>query len=267
MPPVALHNRHPDLLQNFVEQGFFLLPGALPVNRVAALKAALHKAIAAEAPLRRPSDDPSLVVCCPWYDDLFLEVLRADVFPGINRLLDSDSILYSYNNSCIRPGTGNFSSHIHVEREYTTGEWLEAVGVMILLDEFTEENGASWFLPSSWREETSPPEQHFRENSERLLAPAGSIFFFHPHLWHSGGLNRSDDVREALTIGFCRPYLKQRLDFPAMFDSRRHHFPHDVVQKLGFFAQPPRSIQSFYGRGGGWQSSNLAPTNVNPATS
>lgn len=249
----ALRNRHSDLIRNFSEQGFFLQEGVFPTSRIEELKAALHHAIEAESPLRRPRDDTMQVVCCPWYDDLFLHILRKEVFRGINDLLGEDSIIYNYNNSCIKPGQGNFSSHIHVERPYTTGDWIEGVGVLILLDDFTTENGASWFLPASWNQAEAPDEALFFAQAERLLAPAGSIFFFHPHLWHSGGINRTDQIREALSIGFCRPYLKQRLEFTTLFADRRQRLPEDIVQKLGFYAQPPQSIDAFYKRRGGWQ--------------
>ncbi|MFZ5722961.1 MAG: phytanoyl-CoA dioxygenase family protein [Pseudomonadota bacterium] len=251
----ALQNRHPDLVRQFSEQGFFLRPGAFAADRVRALKAALQRAVVAEAPLRRPADDPAQVVCCPWHDDLFLQVLsEGGVFADVDRLLGPDCILYNYNNSCMPPGAGNFSSHIHVERGYSTGNWLEGVGVLVLLDDFTIDNGASWFLPGSWLREQAPAETEFLAGAERLLAPAGSLFYFHPHLWHSGGINRTTQSREALSIGFCRPHLKQRIDYPALFAARRQDFPADVVQKLGFLAQPPRSVDAFYRRGGGWRS-------------
>lgn len=265
MPNTApLHNRHSDLARNFLQHGFFLLECALSVQMTADLKTALHLAIEREAPLRRASDDPLQVVCCPWYDTLFLEAARGTIFSGIDSLLGRDSIIYNYNNSSISPGAGNFSSHIHVERYYTTGSRLEGIGVMILLDDFTVDNGATWFLPDSWLLEVSPDPSDFFAHAERLIAPAGSVLFFHPHLWHSGGVNRTNDVRDALTIGFCRPYLKQRLDFPALFGERRPLLPDDVVQKLGFMAQPPGSIEEFYQRSGGWLTDSSAPLNKPP---
>lgn len=254
MKESEIYNRSPDIRKNFFEHGFFLHEKPFSRQEVDALKKALHHAIAQEAPLRRDSDDPSQVVCCPLYDDLFLDILRRDIFMSANELLGKDCIIYNYGNSSIRPGVGNFSSHIHVERPYSTGNHLEGIGVMILLDDFTVENGATWFLPGSWLLEQAPNQTEFFAKAERLLAPAGSILYFHPHLWHSGGINRTALTREALTIGFCRPYLKQRLDLPSLFATRREELTADVVQKLGFHSQPPRDIESFYQRSRGWLS-------------
>lgn len=247
-----LYNRSPDIKKNFLEHGFFLHEKAIPDIEINALKKALHNAIAKESQLHRSTDDPSQVICCPWYDDIFLNILRKKVFLDINRILGNDCIIYNYGNSSIRPGQGNFSSHIHVERYYHTGSYLEGVGVMLLLDDFTAENGATWFLPSSWSQQKAPSENEFFEKAERLIAPAGSVFYFHPHLWHSGGINLTEHVREALTIGFCRPYLKQRLDLPSLFSSRREMLSPDVQQKLGFYSQPPQDIETFYKRSRGW---------------
>lgn len=250
--PSALYNRHSDLVRGFSEQGFYLQHEVLQPACIKELKMALHQAIQSESLLHRASDDDMQVVCCPWYDDIFLHALRDNVFNDANKLLGNDCILYNYNNSSIKPHTGNFSSHIHVERYYTTGRQLEGVGVIILLDDFTIENGASWFLPSSWPMETAPDEEYFFSTAERLIAPAGSVLFFHPHLWHCGGVNQTAHFRHALSIGFCKPYLKQRLDLTELFSDRRSRLPEDIVQKLGFHSLPPKSIEAFYNRPGGW---------------
>lgn len=250
VPDILSHDLHfPD---KFRTSGCYLWRSVLARPVLAKLKNALAAAVLQEVRMHRHSDDTSLVACCPWYDDIFLEALRGPIFEAADALLGYSCTLYSYSNSCIKPGEGNFSSRIHTERSYITGEHLELLGMILLLDDFTEENGATWYLPASQQLGSSPDEEWFYANASRLVAPAGSVFFFHPHLWHAGGVNQTAYQRQALSIGFCQPYMKQRIDLVSLFSARRDEFPDDIRQKLGFNAKPPSSITEFYQRKGGW---------------
>ena len=46
------------------------------------------------------------------------------------------------------------------------------MGATILLDDFTSENGATWFLPSSHEMPTPPDEDFFYKNAKRVIAKA-----------------------------------------------------------------------------------------------
>lgn len=252
------NNFYLDVVDSFSRDGFYTVRSALVRGDLLTLKRALNMAMREERLLHRKNfDDDCQVVCCPWYDDVFFNVLKGTVFNVVNALIGKDCILYNYSNSCLLPGQGNFSSHIHVERPYSTGNHIEGVGVIVLLDDFYEENGATWFMAGSHRLEKSPDAKTFFQSARRLVAPAGSLFFFHPHLWHAGGVNNTAHPRTALSIGFCRPYLKQRFDFPAMFSSRaRVMQDKELLQKLGFLAKVPDSVESYYKRSGGWWQEN-----------
>jgi ectoine hydroxylase-related dioxygenase (phytanoyl-CoA dioxygenase family) len=121
------------------------------------------------------------------------------------------------------------------------------MGATILLDDFTEENGATSFLPGSHERAEAPSEEEWERDSRQVLAPAGSVFFFNARLWHRGGSNLSQDWRHALTVNMCRPFMKQRLDIPRALEgvgiepaSQR------VRQKLGYDAQVPISYEEYY---------------------
>ena len=121
------------------------------------------------------------------------------------------------------------------------------MGATILLDDFTEENGATWFLPRSQWQAEAPSEDDFYKKAQRLIAPAGSVLFFNARLWHAGGDNQTDQWRHALTINMCRPYMKQRIDIPrAMAGMDLSGVSERVRQKLGFFSQPPASLDEYY---------------------
>lgn len=73
------------------------------------------------------------------------------------------------------------------------------MGATILLDDFTAENGATYFLPNSQLMNEAPSEEDFYKNAKRVIAPAG-IWFFNARIWHAGGQNHTNNWRHALTI-------------------------------------------------------------------
>lgn len=238
------------MLIDFMDKGLAVLDELVSEDVLIKLKIKTSKAITVESNWHRSTDDENLVVFCPYYDNYFLEVAEQYVFDAVNELLGLDSIFYNYSNSRLQPGQGNFSSHIHVERYYNSG-YLEGVGVMLLLDDFAEVNGATWFLLGSHQQQEKPEQTFFFQHAKRLIAPAGSIVLFHPNIWHAGGVNKSSASRDALTMSFCRPYMKQRLDYPRLLNDKLHEYSDAIKQKLGVYAQSPKSLEEFYSQAGG----------------
>jgi ectoine hydroxylase-related dioxygenase (phytanoyl-CoA dioxygenase family) len=121
------------------------------------------------------------------------------------------------------------------------------VGATILLDDFTEGNGATYYLPGSHTRLKAPGEDEFLQGARRLVARAGTGLYFNARLWHQGGRNSTGAWRHALTINMCRPYMKQRLDIPrAMAHMDLDGVPEAALQKLGFLAQVPASYEEYY---------------------
>lgn len=125
---------------------------------------------------------------------------------------------------------------------YTTN-----VGATVLLDDFTLDNGATYFLPYSQQLEAAPSKEQFHRAAKRLVAKAGTVWYFNARLWHAGGTNNTDAWRHALTINMCRPWMKQRIDIPhAMQGMDLSEVSERALQKLGFYAQVPRSYAEYY---------------------
>lgn len=237
--------------QKFIDQfhrdGFCIEIDVIPESTVKALKQELSVAIEQESPLRREGiDDPLQVVCCPYYSNIFLDALEPDIYDRVDMLLGPDSIIYSYNNTSMPPGSGNFSSRVHRDSHSPYEKHLQSIGALVLLDDFSEENGATWYLPKSHTHDEKICEEDFFEKTERLIAPAGSVFFFHPRLLHAGGINRSSRQRDGLAIGFCKPNLKQRLNLPEILGTSTFSMSAQTRKKIGLNSQPPNSILEFY---------------------
>ena len=143
--------------------------------------------------------------------------------------------------------SGNYSNRIHVDCPRIIPGFVTNMGATILLDDFTEDNGATWFLPHSQERTEAPSEEEFYGKGKRVIAPAGSAFFFHARLWHAGGANKTKQWRHALTINMCRPWMKQRIDIPrAMAHMNLNGVNETALQKLGFLAQVPANYDEYY---------------------
>jgi ectoine hydroxylase-related dioxygenase (phytanoyl-CoA dioxygenase family) len=241
-------------LQTFSEsidrRGHYLVEKLLPGDTVARLREALEAAIEEEARFHGGTDyqDFGMVLCCPMYDRAFIEVLNnEELMAPVEAVLGAGCITYSYCSSSQPPGSLNFSGRVHVDCPRLIPGYLTNFGCIMLLDDFTEENGATWYLSGSHEREDPPSEEEFYANAERLVAKAGSVWFFNTRLWHAGGRNTTDRWRHSLAINFCRPYMKQRFDLPRMLgDQDLSGFSERSLQKLGFLAQTPTSLDEYY---------------------
>ena len=80
---------------------------------------------------------------------------------------------------------------------------------LIMLDDLTEENGATALVPGSQKWATWPTTEAFEEKKIRLTGPAGTLVLFPAFMWHAGQENRTDAPR-AVVLGchvskFVRP--------------------------------------------------------------
>lgn len=85
--------------------------------------------------------------------------------------------------------------------------------MMITLDDFTSENGSTYFLTGSHKsDENQKPTSSTK--MQIALIQKGSIILFDSNLWHAAGKNYTDATRRTLTMAFTKPFFKQQLDYP-----------------------------------------------------
>ena len=119
--------------------------------------------------------------------------------PGAPRLPDpllgDTCILYAYTSSSMPPSGANFSHRVHVDSPRVIPGYWTNVGVMVALDDYTTENGATRFLPDSFERAEPPSVEEFLEQSEETFPKAGEAVVFNARTWHMGGMNRTSDRR------------------------------------------------------------------------
>jgi ectoine hydroxylase-related dioxygenase (phytanoyl-CoA dioxygenase family) len=230
--------------------GYAIVPAVLPPDLLAELKHETLAAIQKEADYHGRTDyaDYGLVLLNALYGGSFLKVFEVDaLIEPFEWVLGEGCIVYAYGSSSMPPQSGNVSCRIHVDCPRLIPGYITNLGGMMLLNDLTEENGATWFLPGSHVMPEPPDKEHFYSHGKRVIAPAGSVFYFNTRLWHAGAPNHTDCWRHTLAINMCRPYMKQRLDIPrAMAHMDLSGVPRRTLQKLGFLSQVPASYDEYY---------------------
>ena len=192
--------------------------------------------------------DYGMVLLCALYGGNFLELFNNKKFTDcMETAIGEGSIVYAYTSSSMPPNKTNYSRRIHVDSPRIIPGYMTNLGVTIALDDFTEENGGTYFLPKSHTMAEPPSEEYFYTNAKRFIAKAGSVWFFNARIWHAGGDNKTNQWRHALTLNVCRPYMKQRIDIPrAMSEMDLSKVSEKALQKLGFLAQTPANYDEYY---------------------
>jgi ectoine hydroxylase-related dioxygenase (phytanoyl-CoA dioxygenase family) len=145
------------------------------------------------------------------------------------------------------PSGANFSHRVHVDSPRVIPGYWTNVGVMVALDDYTNENGATRFLPYSFEREDPPSLDEFLEKSEETFPQAGDAVVFNARTWHMGGMNRSSDARHAITLNVCRSFMRQRFDYPRLVaEETLAHIGETGCRFLGFNVRMPAALEEYY---------------------
>lgn len=131
----------------------------------------------------------------------------------MNHLFDRDTFhdkyyLSSWHANLVGPGEEVGKLHVDAAVPEPLPPWIIRANVMFMLDDFSEENGATRVVPVSHKMCKKPKEQN-EVKTVPLEAPAGSIAIWHGHLWHQSGANKTDKNRKALLGCFAASHLRE----------------------------------------------------------
>jgi hypothetical protein len=177
--------------------------------------------------------------------DEFLALLPLDDF--IKEFFAGNYILNSFGAFINQPHDTAYVSKIHRDVRTFAGEFRLLLNMLVMLDDFTLENGATYVLSGSHRLAEKPAEELFYSNADRMVGRAGDILMFDSNVWHAAGENTSKHIRRGLTLTFSRPFFKQQIDFPRFLgEDYIKNSSAAVRQILGYNARVPASVDEFY---------------------
>jgi ectoine hydroxylase-related dioxygenase (phytanoyl-CoA dioxygenase family) len=241
----------PQVESRIREQGFANIGAVIDAATIATMREQLERAIHAD--IERWSTNP-------WYRDSWMVhnlMLRHPVFMAflenqamhdyLSRLLPPSPIVYAFTSSSLPANGSNYSRRIHVDAQSESTDYVTNVGVLVALDDFTEENGATYFLPGSHLSLEVPGEEAFFSKAVRALPRAGEAIVFNARTFHYGGLNTTDRARHAITLNVCRNWMKQRFDYPRMLSEEQIASLGPVGRRfIGMDSRIPASLEEYY---------------------
>ncbi len=142
------------------------------------------------------------------------------ILAAIEAVLDSNYKLSSLNYRAAKPGQGLQKLHVDYGNTVPDGEY-KVCNTIWLLDDFTENNGATRIVPGTHTSKILPQDALEDSNQPhpdevKISAPAGSVFIFNSHVWHGGTTNHTKNYRRSIHSYFCA------LDQPQQLDQRRY---------------------------------------------
>ena len=231
-------------------RGFTVIPAALDAGLARDLRIRLHELAEAQALDERHERavDRYMLHNLMVLDDGFMELLEnPTIVATLDTFLGDTSIVYAYTSSSMPARGTNYSHRVHVDSPRVIPGYMTNLGVIIALDDFTNENGATYFLPKSFERIDPPPEDEFFREAQRVHPRRGDLVVFNARTWHLGGENSTDRPRHAATINACRAYMRARFDYPRMVGYERADDLSPTLRRLlGYDVRTPTSLEEYY---------------------
>ena len=157
-------------------------------------------------------------------------------------------ILNSFTALSNIPGEeGVFHKKVHRDIRGYSSDVPIMLNMLIMLDDFTEDNGSTLLLPGSHLKLEAPSDNEFKNNAIKSTGVAGDIIIWNSNLFHASGTNNTSSVRRALPITFSLPYYKQLLDYPKAIGYDKYDSYEEKIRRiLGYESRVPASVSEWY---------------------
>lgn len=262
MNPLVDCRTDPDWLPRALEfvrlLGYAAVSGVLEATLLERVRAAMYrvqKAISAdigEDRLHRAGELGVLRLVAK-YDQIFLDLLSLpEVLSVVDATVSDTAILHLQNGFILpsfKPGEAPrvFQNRYHMDFPRVLNGYVMSVNVMLAIDEFRADNGATLIIPGS-HQKVQPPDF---AKAEQLMVPAtcpqGSMLIFDSTLYHAAGPNTSGADRLAINHQFTRSYVKQQIDYVrALGDEVVLSQPPRTQQLLGWYTRVVTSLDEYY---------------------
>jgi len=240
-------------IEEFYNVGYLLIPNVYRVELMSEIKTEFYEREADFVEIQKKQGIYESVVDATHHTFILcrkmlmlLEKSRLTDF--IDEFFQGESyILNTMGLSKIRPFSQVYTQNIHRDIRSFHGSTSLWINTLIMLDDSTADNGATWVMPGSEELEKKPSESDFWASAKQIEGRCGDVLIFHGGLWHCAGQNKTNDTRHIITPFFSRPFIKQQLDYPKAFgdDFGRICSPH-IRQMLGYNARVPITLEDFY---------------------
>ena len=179
----------------------------------------------------------------------FLEELeKKNFFTFLSEtFFNSKCIINSFSGLNNLPNQPNFSAVVHRDLRFYSGDVPIMLNCLLMVDDFTIENGGTYLLPYSHLKEEKPSDEEFFKNAIQAVGKKGDMIIFNANVWHSSAPNTTQGDRRAIPITVSKSFMKQLLDYPrAIGYDRMDEFSLELQQLLGYHSRVPASLDEWY---------------------
>jgi hypothetical protein len=185
-------------------------------------------------------------------DDGFLDLAEnASALRVISSVLGEHALVSNLTANITGPGGEAMAPHW--DQDWAERPWPHALVAhcIWMLDEFTEDNGATLVCPGSHLMDTAPQ----GDCMVPATGPPGTALFVDGRTWHGTGPNRTAGIRRiGLLAYYCRPYIRQQENMSVsllprvqagMSAQRRKRFGLEFYEYLNMVDGPPREFPRY----------------------
>lgn len=236
-------------------EGILVLPSFLAADKVDALSTAVDDTLAAWAQIQdrrgMGAETRGTAHHILRRDSVFLKCLEwlegTEVICGLEKFLGGKIILNSFGCFDNLNAPDSYVSDLHRDVRFWTREQPLMAQILVMLDAFTEENGATYLLANSQHAPHQPDAPTFLRDAIRAIGPPGSLLIFDSRVWHAAGRNATGLHRRCLTITFTRAFFKPQFDYCRSLGYEYcATLPESLKQVLGFYARIPATLDEWY---------------------
>jgi len=178
---------------------------------------------------------------------IFLDLLDGLVLEFnevFENFFSSKYILNAFGGNFLEKGVHSYASEIHRDVRTFSKDINLMMNTLVMFDDFTEENGATYLLSNSHRYSEKPTKDYFYKNADRAVAKKGSVIFWNSYLWHAAGENKKNEERTSVTPMFTKCFVKPQFDYVNCFN--QGDLNDRLKQVLGFNSRVPGTLEDWY---------------------
>lgn len=237
-------------LRDIEEFGFAIVPDVLTGDALKRTREALYRAAESDRARAREQkfgldyahDDTNQRVWNvlsrdPLFEDMAFHRIAVDY---VKAVLGWPALLGNISANITGPGGGEMV--LHADQIFVPEPWSgepQGLNVAWCLDDFTEANGATRFVPASHKLNRAPRADEQDIETLPMEAPAGSIVVFESRVWHKTGFNRTQSERRAGVFAwYTKPiYRTQENWFLSLRPEIRQFASEEALVLLGYKTQ------------------------------
>jgi len=244
MRDLALHFHELEIL------GFTIIDDVVTAAEIDVLKTSIRGALIEDAKrfAGRPGKQDFHIVELVNAGPQFLKLLDNNIMHQVfSHFLEDSCILYTYSTTLLPADVNVQTQTIHVDTGRLIPGYCHALQMTLALDDFTADNGATYYLPGSHHSLTQPSVETFDKYAVQTIRKAGAALFWNPRCFHKAGINRTEGTRFAISTYAVRSWMKQRFDYPRMISQEMLEQCSPRLRRfLGVDVRPPANQDEYY---------------------